>query len=261
MKPSVTEVRRLLEEEPMRNLVTLKMLTCYPGAMDFELVREEKRWALLSLLEVSASAWDRKTYPACKYAAFINGNDGDKMVQLLACLPNEDHVVKTTDDVVWEWLVKMRNGTKVLAFHSFTSEVKSAAKSPDKKIVPSCAYDETAWKMFRANGYVDEELAQYFRNGAKWFGIEENGELASACFVFENYQQIWEIAGVYTEPDYRQRGLAKRVVEAALGYLAQSGLVPRYQARWDNYPSLSLARACGLVEFLRMEHYIVRKRE
>ena len=249
MKPPITEVRRLLEEDPMRNLVTLKMLTCYPGAMDFELVREEERWALLSLLEVGASAWDRKTYPACKYAAFINGNDSDKMVQLLARLPNEDLVFKTTDDVVREWLVQMRGGTKVMAFHSFTSEAKSGADSSDEQIMPSGDYDEAAWKMFRANGYVDEELAEYFQNGAKWFGIEENGQLASACFVFENYQRIWEIAGVYTEPDYRRRGLAKRVVEAALVHLAHAGLVPRYQARWDNHPSLSLARACGLYQF------------
>jgi GNAT superfamily N-acetyltransferase len=261
MKLPITEARRLLEEDPMRNLVTLKMLTCYPGAMDFELLREEKRWALLSLLEVSASAWDRETYPDCKYAAFINGNDGDKMIQLLARLPKEDLVVKTTDEVVWEWLVQTRNGTKVLAFHSFTSEVKSGAGTPDEKIASSSVHNEAAWKMFRANGYVDEELVQYFRNGAKWFGIKEDGQLASACFVFENYQRVWEIAGVYTQPDYRRRGLARKVVEAALVYLAQAGLVPRYQARWDNHPSLSLARACGLNEFLRMEHYIVRKRE
>jgi RimJ/RimL family protein N-acetyltransferase len=108
---------------------------------------------------------------------------------------------------------------------------------------------------------VDAELAQYFRNGAKWFGIEEGGRLASACFVFENYRQVWEVAGVNAHPDFRRRGLAKRVVEAALVYLVRSGLVPRYQAIWDNQPSLALAKSCGLTEFLRMEHYLVRKRE
>ncbi len=67
----------------MRNLVTLKMLTCYPGAMEFEVAQDGDRWVLLSLLPVRASAWDRQTYPDCKYAAFINGNDVEKMVQLL----------------------------------------------------------------------------------------------------------------------------------------------------------------------------------
>jgi GNAT superfamily N-acetyltransferase len=243
----------------MRNLVTLKMLTCYPGIMDFELLQNGDRWALLSLLPVSASAWDRQTYPDCKYAVFINGNDGDKMEQLLDQLPKGELVVKTTDDSVREWLVQ-KNGTKVMVFHSFKSDTKAKAESMDGEIISSGIHNEAAWKMFRANGYVDEELAQYFRNGARWFGIEENGQLASACFVFENYRQVWEIAGVYTQPECRRRGLAKNVVEAALVYLTHAGLVPRYQARWDNHPSLSLARACGLIEFLRMEHYIVRKR-
>ena len=243
----------------MRNLVTLKMLTCYPGAMEFEVAQDGDRWVLLSLLPVRASAWDRQTYPDCKYAAFINGNDVEKMVQLLPYLPKEELVVKTTDEVVKEWLVQ-RNAIKALAFQSFTSDAKASMESMDEKIVPSDAHDEAAWEMFRANGYVDEELAQYFANGAKWFGIEDDGRLVSACFVFENYRRIWEIAGVYTRPDCRRRGLAKKVVEAALVHLARSGLVPRYQVKSDNHASISLAKTSGLIEFLRMEHYIVRNR-
>jgi hypothetical protein len=51
------------------------------------------------------------------------------------------------------------------------------------------------------------------------------------------------------------------IVSAALKYLSVLGLVPRYQARSDNYASISLAQSCGLVEFLQMDHYIVWRRE
>lgn len=258
MKPHITEVCRLLEEDTLKNLVTLKMLTCYPEAMDFELLRENDHWALLGLLEVRASAWDAKMYASCKYAAFINGNDSGKMVELLARLPKGNLVIKTADDCVREWVVQTRKGAKVMSFHSFTSGKRLTVELRGEKVVPLGEFDESAWNHFRSNGYVDEELAQYFRNGAKWFGIESDGELASACFVFENYKQVWEIAGVYTQPDYRRRGLAKKTVEAALVYLGNCGLIPRYQARGGNHPSLNLARSLGLIEFLRMDHYVVQ---
>jgi GNAT superfamily N-acetyltransferase len=259
MKPLLAEVCRLLEQDPLRNLVTLKMLTCYLDFMDFKVLREGDDWAVLGLLEVRASAWDRKTYPSCKYAAFVNGNDPARMVQLLNGLPKENIVVKTADDVVREWVIE-RGSSKAMSLHSFTSEKRPAAEVPSKGIAPSGALNAAARKMFRANGYADDELEQYFRTGAKWFGIECDGRLASACFVFENYKRVWEIAGVYTHPDYRRRRLAMRAVDSALVYLAQCGLLPRYQARSDNDASLNLARSAGLIEFLRMDHYVVEMR-
>ncbi len=85
--------------------------------------------------------------------------------------------------------------------------------------------------------------------------------MASACFVFQNYKQIWEIAGVSTQPDFRRQGLGSIIVSGALKYLSGSGLVPRYQVRWDNHASIRLAKSCGLIEFLQLDHYILRKCE
>ncbi len=260
MKPPLAEVCRLLEQDVLRNLVTLKMLGRYLDFMDFKVLRERDDWASLGLLEVRASAWDRKMYPSCKYVAFVNGNDPARMVQLLDCLPRENIVVKTADDVVRGWLTQIGGVTKAMSIHSFTSEKRLAAEVPIKGIAPSGALTEAARKMFRANGYADDELEQYFRTGAKWFGIQCDGRLASACFVFENYKRVWEIAGVHTHPDYRRRRLALRAVDSALVYLAQCGLLSRYQAKCDNHPSLNLARSAGMIEFLRMDHYVVDMR-
>lgn len=261
MNPDISTVCRLLEQDALRNLVTLKMLNCHPNSMRFELHQGADGWALLSLLEVRDSGWDRKTYPACKYVAFINGNSASRKVQLLACLPNENLVLKTGDRVVQKGVAQTGKGTEVMTFHSFTTGKQSSHAESDARLHQSGFYDESAWGMFRANGYEDEELARYFQSGAQWFGIESEGQLASACFVFQNYKQIWEVAGVYTQLDFRRRGLGKMTVLGALKYLAASGLVPRYQARGDNHASICLARSCGLTEFLQMAHYLLLMRD
>jgi RimJ/RimL family protein N-acetyltransferase len=119
-------------------------------------------------------------------------------------------------------------------------------------------YDKDAWAMFQSNGYEDEELTRYFDNGARWFGIRSSGQLVSVCFVFQNHRNIWEVAGVYTATDHRRHGRAKQTVLCALGYLQKSHLTPRYQAKWDNLASIALAKSCGLVGFLQVDHYLLR---
>ena len=98
-------------------------------------------------------------------------------------------------------------------------------------------------------------MERYFRDGARWFGAEAEGQLASACFAFQNYGDVWEIGGVYTEPRHRRKGLARRVVGSALAYLLSRRLTPRYQVKWDNLASIQLARGAGLKEFLTVNHY------
>lgn len=259
MNPDINTVYRLLEEDSLTNLVTLKMVHRFPNSMHFELIEGADGWAMLSLLDIRDSEWDRKTYPACKYAVFINGNSNAGKIQLLASLPKENLVIKTGDEIVQQKIAESGRATKVRTFHSFTGKPLSQSQSnPGAR--QFCSHDERAWSMFRANGYEDAELAQYFQNGAQWFGIESNGQLASACFIFQNYKQIWEIGGVFTQLDFRRRGLAQIVVQGALKHLVASGLVPRYQTTSDNYASLSLARSCGLIEFLHMSHYLLDAR-
>jgi GNAT superfamily N-acetyltransferase len=260
MNPDLATACRLLEQDALRNLVTLKMLNLHPDSMSFELQQEPDGWALLSLLKVCDSEWDRKTYPDCKYVAFIDGTNSRRKAQLLARLPKENLVVKTGDELVRERIVQAGKGTKIMTFHSFTKGKQSTPVKLDARVRQSAAYDKSAWEMFRANGYEDKELVRYFQDGAQWFGIESEGRLASACFVFQNYKHIWEVAGVYTQPAFRRQGLGRMIVSGALGYLSVSGLVPRCQARWDNQASISLAKACGLIEFLQMDHYLLRMR-
>jgi RimJ/RimL family protein N-acetyltransferase len=111
--------------------------------------------------------------------------------------------------------------------------------------------------MFAANGYLDSEMARYFADGARWFAILNETKAQSAGFVFRNFESVWEIGGVLTHPEFRRHGLARQVVAAALRYLIEHGQIPRYQVRSDNLPSIGLAEASGLREFLRMDHLLL----
>lgn len=257
MNPDISKICRLLEQDTLANLVTLKMPNRFPNSMRFELSEGSDGWALLSFLDVRDSEWDRKTYPACKYAAFINGTNAAKKLELLSSLPKENLVLKIGDEAVKREITRAGKGTSVRTFHSFTTGRQFSLSQSDARVCRSASHDDRAWAMFRANGYEDDELAQYFQNGAQWFGIDCEGQLASTCFVFQNYKQIWEIGGVFTQPEFRCRGLGRIIVRGALEYLVASGFVPRYQTTTDNHASLTLARSCGLTEFLQMSHYLL----
>ena len=111
MNPDISTACHLLEQEPLRNLSTLKMLNYYPKSVSFELHQGPDGWALLSLLDVRGSEWDRNAYPACKYVAFINGNSPSRKLQLLASLPHENLVLKTGAEIIRKWVIQTGRGT------------------------------------------------------------------------------------------------------------------------------------------------------
>jgi GNAT superfamily N-acetyltransferase len=114
-------------------------------------------------------------------------------------------------------------------------------------------------RMLSNNGYTPEDLAAQFAAGARWFATQEGGRTVSAGFVFPNFDAVWEIGGLFTEPGWRRQGRARRIVVAALNHLVSRSRVPRYQARSDNLESIRLAQAAGLREFLRLDHLLANQ--
>ena len=255
--PDLHLVCSLLEQDVLANVVTLKMLTVYFASMKLRLRQEGSGWALLALLPTSESQWDRKAYPGTSYIVFIDGNADSWKQDFLSELPPGAVVVKTGDPTMKAALRRRPGVVQTTSYRSFTLEAKAQVPSIANEVSVANAHDRAAWCFFHENGYDEDELAGYFANGAHWFGTRADGQLGSACFVYQNYGAVWEIAGVYTREDLRKRGLGKSVVAAALSHLAQRHLVPRYQVRWDNDASVALAKACGLVEFLQVDHYLL----
>jgi RimJ/RimL family protein N-acetyltransferase len=85
--------------------------------------------------------------------------------------------------------------------------------------------------------------------------VREQGDVLAACFAFEIDDPLWEIGGVYTKPAHRGRGLAKRVVQAALAELRRLERLPRYQVSEDNGASIGVADSLGMQRFLTLTHY------
>jgi GNAT superfamily N-acetyltransferase len=250
----VSTLLPLLEREPLRYLVTLKMINSYADSMSFFLVQNATGWAALSLLPTEASDWDRKAYPDTSHIAIIDGTGFMACQPLFGMLPRGPIVVKSGDTQIQTHLEDGMHASKVSSYISFTASAGDTG-SPAQDIPPRSDRDSRAWSFFGNNGYETAELERYFRSGAKWFGAEADGHLASACFVFQNYGQVWEIAGVYTEPRYRRKGLARKAVASALTYLRSQRLITRYQVKWNNLASIHLAREAGLTEFLTVNHY------
>lgn len=77
------------------------------------------------------------------------------------------------------------------------------------------------------------------------YAIERDGRIVSACVSVREDENCGE-AWVYTDPDYRRKGLAKRVASAWAHSLMSIGKVPFYSHKIENISSASLAGALQL---------------
>ena len=77
------------------------------------------------------------------------------------------------------------------------------------------------------------------------YAIERNSRLVSACASARENDRCGE-AWVYTLPEYRNQGLAQKVVNAWAESLMDSDKVPFYSHKIDNLASANLAAKLGL---------------
>lgn len=77
------------------------------------------------------------------------------------------------------------------------------------------------------------------------YAIERNGKIVSACVSVREDENCGE-AWVYTDPAYRRKGLAAKVVNTWAHSLINIGKVPFYSHHIGNVPSARLAAALQL---------------
>jgi len=252
------EAVELLRRDPLRHIVTLKMLARYGEHMDLRCVSESGTWALMSLLPTELSEYDSRAYATTRLVVLIDGNSATLKLRLFDDLPRTDMVVKTYDGAVKRHVTNQLAGEPTASFASFSA--------PSNLMLPACeailessTLSEEAALIFGEAGYSHRELEKWFRDGSCWFGIRKSGTLVSACFLYRNFDSVWEIAGVFTDPKHRRQRFATTVVTAALKYLLELQRLPRYQVPTTNTASMQLARSIGLQEFLRLDHFLVRR--
>jgi ribosomal protein S18 acetylase RimI-like enzyme len=245
-----------LRSDLLRHIVTLKMLRLFGEAIELRFAQDDNGWALLSFLPVQISQFDRETYPDADFVVLIDGtSDGSKAI-LAEKLPPGRLVIKSYDAWVRQFVQDRFRVKKVRSFISFTRSIDAHLETAPGGVAESETLVPEMAQIFSHNGYGGAELAGHFAAGARWFAVQDDGRNVSAGFVFRNFDVVWEIGGLFTEPNYRRQGHARKIVAAALHHLMTRQFIPRYQVRSDNIESIRLAEAAGLHEFLQMDHFL-----
>jgi len=79
----------------------------------------------------------------------------------------------------------------------------------------------------------------------KIYAIEQDGKIVSACVSTRENKFCGE-AWVYTDPEYRNRGFAKKVIGAWATELISTGKIPFYSHKIENIASANLANRLAL---------------
>jgi GNAT superfamily N-acetyltransferase len=246
-----------LERDMLRNVVALKMLAAYPDAIQVHYHENGVGAGALLLLPTRVSAFDRQTYPSTEYVVLLDTTDPEIGRRLLGRVPTGRPLVfkltSTSDREVVARRFRLRRAT---AYISYTAAPDSSFAASDEVTV-SNQVDPRCFDLHAAQGYTREELQKFFSTGqALSFALYQRDTPVAACFSYPNFGPVYEIGGVYTLPQARRQGYARKLVETVLHVLIRRGERPRYVVHELNQPSIRLAQALGLVPFVTIEHWL-----
>lgn len=252
----VNEAVARLEREPLRNVVLLKHIEAFREHVSVVHVSTGQTAATLVLLDTSASAYDRETYPEAAFAAIISSDAPDLTRRLIGSLPRQHRVVfKLSSDADRDVVAEHFPLSRATSFLSFTAGESVDFVTDDETSITNSA-SGAMLDLFEAQAHSREWLCPLLSSGHAFACVlEQDREPRSVCLAFQNHRQVWEVGGVVTPMRYRGQGLASRVVRSALAELQRRGLVPRYQVNEDNLPSIRLATSIGLRQFLQLTHF------
>lgn len=90
---------------------------------------------------------------------------------------------------------------------------------------------------------------EYFEGGwyDKWvdYVIWEDGRLAARAGIWKENDQAWEVAGVITRPEYRQKGYSVRIVRHCIAKILEQGRTAVLSTAETNYPMIGAATKAG----------------
>jgi GNAT superfamily N-acetyltransferase len=247
-----------LRQDVLRHIVALKMLSSHPEPARLRFLEQGPAWALRAAFPNSGSAYDARNYPGAQFVVLIDGNSVSLMQGLLDDLPGAELVLKTSHPAIARRAVELGGGRLERAFLSFTAG--QSLPPAAAQVTDGAALDPELAAAFDHFGGDRNSLERCFQEGARWFALRRGRDVHSACVVYQNFDTVWEVARLFTQPEWRRQGLARCVVGAALRYLLIGQRQPRYQVDSANLASVELARSLGLAEFLRMEHVLMPAR-
>jgi hypothetical protein len=148
---SVREAIDVLASDPLRHVVLLKQLLAYPEHVKVHQVGDGRRTATMVTLDVSASPYDRATYPNAAVAAFIVSDHPELVAALLPHLPTGAGIVfKLASEADLAPVAARFPVVRRTAFVSFTSDRASEA---DRDIGVTTMPDAAAFDLFAMQGH------------------------------------------------------------------------------------------------------------
>jgi GNAT superfamily N-acetyltransferase len=245
-----------LKTDVLKHIVHLKMIEAYAEHITCHYDRRGAQEGALLLIPTPVIPFDAKTYPDSEFVVLLAGSAPEMVGRLVRHIPRQTSLVfKLVDDMTRDVVLRAFPCRRTAAFVSYTAGERRFRPHPS--VVMAAVLDERLLACYQANGYTPGELAGFFKHGALSFTIYDDGaQPLSTCFTFKNYDTIWEIGGVYTDPAQRRKGLARLVVETALDAVLSRGYIPRYQVAETNIASMRLAETSGLTKFVVVEHYL-----
>ncbi len=249
-----------LKSDPLKHLTTLKYLSLYQDKLTVSLVEGSQKWALLVTIPTQILSYDTTTYPYANRAIFLNGTSEQLKYKLLETLPKSNYVLRLNESLDLDNLINRFDISKGNSYISYScSSIDDSFKDI---IVPgNTNITDEAIDIIKRNGYIESDIRKYFNNGAVWFGFIKDNRIRSICFIYQNYDNIWEIAGVHTPETERKKGYARIVVTSALTYILERKLTPRYVTDIRNIYSIQLAESLQMKQFLRINHFLLSPRQ
>ncbi len=252
-----SDVLTYLSRQPLRTISLSKYLHACPQDTQAFYVRGQSGEAVLVLLRVTASAYDRETYPEARFVCFIASDGPELTTRLLAHIPRDVSLVfKLGEEADRAVVAEEFYLQRTTSFLSFTGHDLVRTSEPDQLAPVTGDLLPDVWSLFEARGYARDWLMPLLKTGCA-FVVEarHEGGAVSVCFAFQNSGDLWEVGGLSTRPDARRRGHAARVVRAAFAELERRGLQGRYVVEETNLASLQLARSIGLQHKLTLTHF------
>lgn len=83
----------------------------------------------------------------------------------------------------------------------------------------------------------------------KWvdYVIWEDGRIAARAGIWKLSEKEWEVAGVITRPEYRQKGYSVRIVSHCVSKILEQGKTAILSTAETNYPMIGAAKKAGFI--------------
>jgi GNAT superfamily N-acetyltransferase len=253
----IQQALAFFRRDVLQNIVPLKVLAAYPHAVQAYYHADSAAAGALLLLPTQVSPFDRQAYPSTDYVVLLSATHPRAARALIERVPVGCGLVfKLAGAGERDVVARRFQLTRATAYISYTAAASSQF-TPSAEVVVSERLDERCFDLHAAQGYSRDELRGFFAGGrALSFGLYRRGAPVAACFVYPNFEHIYEIGGVYTLPQERRKGHARTLVETALDAIARRGGRPRYVVHEQNRPSIQLAVAIGLEPVVTTEHWL-----